>query len=191
MKSHKKIIDGSIFILLSVILLSRILITEENLRSRIAEICIALILIILHVFMPQFVKLEPDSPKVKTMRRYNILTGIIIISLFTVHNFLPQTSFANNDKVLLLFLVVVVILIGNAAPKLPINGVIGIRLPWTMRDQETWRIAHRVLGYCSFPVAVIMIAGGLLINPVFFSIGGVIVCMLIPSIYSFIYYCKK
>ena len=35
---------------------------------------------------------------------------------------------------------------------------IGLRLPWTVQDEDTWNIAHRILGYISIPVVLLYIA---------------------------------
>lgn len=191
MKNKKSFVDIMLYALVLIILVTGILTIESTLKNYIGGICIALILIIMHIFMPHFAGLDSDNPKVRTMRRCNFLMGIVIIILFALHNIFPQKTVINNDKFIVLLVVAITLLVGNAAPKLPRNGIIGIRLPWTMCDQDTWDIAHRVLGYCSFPLAIIMTIGGLYINPVIFSVGGVIVLALIPSIYSFVYYYKK
>ena len=35
---------------------------------------------------------------------------------------------------------------------------IGLRLPWTVQDEDTWNIAHRIWGYISIPVVLLYIA---------------------------------
>lgn len=35
---------------------------------------------------------------------------------------------------------------GNLAPKLPFSRHTGLRLPWTAADEDTWIVAHRILG---------------------------------------------
>lgn len=191
MKNKKSFVDIMLYTLVLIILVTGIFTIESTLKNYIAGICIALILIIIHIFMPHFAGLDSDNPKVRTMRRYNFLMGMVIIISFALHNIFPQKTVINDDKFIVLLVVAITLLVGNAAPKLPINSIIGIRLPWTMCDQDTWGIAHRVLGYCSFPVAIIMTIGGLYINPVIFSVGGLVVLALIPSIYSCVYYYKK
>lgn len=37
--------------------------------------------------------------------------------------------------------------LGNVLPKLPRNGLIGIRTPWTMADPAVWERTHRLGGY--------------------------------------------
>lgn len=37
--------------------------------------------------------------------------------------------------------------LGNIMPKLPRNGLVGIRTPWTLADPAVWERTHRVGGY--------------------------------------------
>jgi uncharacterized membrane protein len=37
--------------------------------------------------------------------------------------------------------------LGNVMPKLPRNGLVGIRTPWTLADPMVWERTHRVGGY--------------------------------------------
>ncbi len=37
--------------------------------------------------------------------------------------------------------------LGNVMPKLPRNGLVGIRTPWTLADPTVWERTHRVGGY--------------------------------------------
>jgi len=42
---------------------------------------------------------------------------------------------------------VLMIALGNVLPKLPRNGLVGIRTPWTLADPAVWERTHRVGGY--------------------------------------------
>lgn len=48
---------------------------------------------------------------------------------------------------------------GAIAPKIPYNRYVGLRLPWTVCDEETWYLAHRILALISLPVLVLFLAG--------------------------------
>ena len=85
-----------------------------------------------------------------------------------------------------IFMGVVMIVIGNYLPKIRRNYIIGIRLPWTLENDENWSKTHRLAGK-------IWVLGGLLlflntfvqlyIYWVFFLTFFLVV--LIPSIYSY------
>lgn len=55
-----------------------------------------------------------------------------------------------------IFMGVVMIVIGNYLPKTRKNYIIGIRLPWTLENDENWRKTHRLAGK-------IWVLGGLLL----------------------------
>lgn len=54
--------------------------------------------------------------------------------------------------------VIIMVWFGNIAGKLPFNRNLGLRLPWTIADEETWIVAHRILEYSALPLVVIYIA---------------------------------
>ena len=182
---------------LSVLILAALgcgmLMPTGNLRAYVVDGCLVGILLFLHVFMPQIAGLAPGNPKIRTMRRYNFLMGAVLV-LFAVGNQVFADAWAKveeDGKMLLVFSVVLTLVMGNAAPRIPVNRVMGIRLPWTLKDPDTWRAAHRMMGYCAFPTAIFMLAGGILLHPVIFSVGGLLAVALIPSVYSYIYDRRK
>ncbi len=85
-----------------------------------------------------------------------------------------------------LFIGVVFTVIGNYLPKARQNYTIGIKLPWTLANEENWNRTHRLAGY-------LWMAGGILIVVLTFCRCTVIVwyaavfaaMILIPTAYSF------
>ena len=92
----------------------------------------------------------------------------------------------------MVFLSCIIIFMGIMAPKLPYNRHIGLRLPWTVQDEGTWRMAHRILGYISLPVVLLYIACAWTI-PYFevVSTAAMIIWIGIPGIISLVYFYKK
>lgn len=182
---------------LSVLILAALgcgmLMPAGNLRAYVVDGCLVGILLFLHVFMPQIAGLAPGNPKIRTMRRYNFLMGVILAFFAAGHLLFPDVQMAEDGdgRALLIFSVILTLVMGNAAPRIPVNRVMGIRLPWTLKDPDTWRAAHRMMGYCAFPTAVFMLAGGLMVHPVIFSVGGLLMVAVIPSVYSYIYDRRK
>ena len=86
----------------------------------------------------------------------------------------------------------ILLVLGNLAPKIPFNRYIGLRLPWTVQDEDTWRLAHRILGYISFPLAFLYAALLLCGVGIETSTGVVIISWIaIPGGISYIFYRRK
>ena len=91
-----------------------------------------------------------------------------------------------------LFVGGVLVVVGNYLPKCRQNYTVGIKLPWTIHDEENWNRTHRMAGW-------IWMAGGLVILlNTFLRFGGewlmvviFAVIALVPTGYSFGYYVKN
>ena len=83
--------------------------------------------------------------------------------------------------------------IGNVMNSIKPNYFAGVRTPWTLEDPDTWRSTHRLasklwfFGGIGLTIAVLLLPNkaGMI---VFLSIVGILV--LIPVIYSYLYYKK-
>lgn len=140
------------------------------------------------------VGLSENNPKVKTFRLLNMLTIFIAILcfMFASSSTNNQISITEDNKTLVIGLISIFIMFfGNLSPKIPFNRYLGLRLPWTIRDEETWKVAHRLVGHSSFPIAMIMFVMSFFIDGNIVGITGVLTWVMIPSIYSYIFYYKK
>lgn len=86
----------------------------------------------------------------------------------------------------------VIIFSGIISPKLPYNRHTGLRLPWTVQDEDTWNVAHQILGYIALPITLLYIACSLTIPN--FEI--VTLCVMglwigIPGTMSYVFFRKK
>lgn len=119
-----------------------------------------------------------------------LIIGIIVAFLIA----LDVINFSENEEKMfaMVFLSCIIMFMGIIAPKLPYNRHIGLRLPWTVQDEDTWRIAHRILGYISFPVVLLYIACAWTI-PYFevVSTAAMIIWIGIPGVISLVYFYKK
>lgn len=81
---------------------------------------------------------------------------------------------------------------GIVSTRLPFTRHTGLRLPWTVRDEETWNVAHRILGYISLPAALLYIVCALTV-PNFETVTAcaVLIWLGIPSLFSAVYFYKK
>ena len=93
---------------------------------------------------------------------------------------------------LLILLGLTFILIGNYLPKCRHNRTIGIKIKWTLANEENWNKTHRVAGILSVAVGVACLLAAFLPEAVFpFVLVAVIaVCVGVPTVYSYLLYRK-
>lgn len=89
-------------------------------------------------------------------------------------------------------IVLVMLFAGFISPKLPFNRHTGLRLPWTVRDEETWNLAHKTLGWISAPVALLYLAAVFTINRFeLVTLCAVCAWIGIPGLLSLLFFWKK
>lgn len=174
------------------VLLAGLLAPASDIKSILIG-CVLLVLIaLLVIFTPQIASLAKDNPKVKTLRRMNLAAMGFVALVFGAAAWLPASLLpGQGGRLDFLLMAGLVILIGNVAPKLPFNRYTGLRLPWTVRDEATWRIAHRVLGYTAFPIALALLIGMFAGASIQFGVGCIIAWVAIPGLYSLWFYLKS
>ena len=177
-----------------LILIAGFIIPDGNVGISIFVALTIVSLVVLEIQTPKIVNLSEDNPKVKTFKFLNMFTlfTFILISIFAVKSPNNQISITEDNKSLIIGLISVFMMIfGNLSPKIPFNRYLGLRLPWTIRDEETWKIAHRLVGYLSFPIAIIMFIMSFFFNGDIVGMIGTLTWVIIPSVYSFRFYYKK
>jgi uncharacterized membrane protein len=83
--------------------------------------------------------------------------------------------------------------IGNLMHSIKPNYFAGIRTPWTLESEDTWRATHRLAGKLWFAGGILITITMLILPPqsgrmILFAIAGIIV--LVPIAFSYIYYKK-
>lgn len=96
----------------------------------------------------------------------------------------------NVEIIMTLFMGAVFIVIGNYLPKCKQSYTVGIKLPWTLNDEENWNKTHRLAGFLWVIGGVAIMATAFAGTFLFFFI--VLVPMVIvPFVYSYILYKKN
>ena len=161
-----------------------------------AGICMLIAGIVLYRNLALFTSLTTDDLRIGIFR-VTTLCNISILIIGIVFAFLSAVdviTFSENGEKLfaMVLLSCIMVFIGIVSPKLPYNRYTGLRLPWTVRDEDTWKIAHRILGFISFPMVLLYIACALTISD--FEIVSVVTMLIwisIPGGISYIYFYKK
>ncbi|HFD2029941.1 TPA: SdpI family protein [Clostridium perfringens] len=182
------------FITSLLIIIGGFLVKESNLIVSIIGGLLIFALIIFDIKAPKIANLSEENVKIKTMRTLNRLTIFIIIigCIFSILSPIKSSLNPKTNEILVVGLCSIFIMFsGNIAPKIPFNRYMGLRLPWTIRDESTWKIAHRILGYVSFPIGIGMFALSFFFNIEVIVITGILIWIIIPGIYSLFFYYKK
>ena len=92
-----------------------------------------------------------------------------------------------------IFMGILFLFVGNYLPKCKQNHTIGIKLPWTLDNEENWNATHRLGGKVWFAAGVLMLLCAFL--PESWSVAGVFVvtvaAAVIPCVYSYVHYRKQ
>lgn len=150
-------------------------------------------LALLSLFVPRLIRLDPKNkdinPKLENCIAWIIPIITIMCSSVTILNALGY-----NTKVEIIIpcaVGIILMIIGNYLPKAKQNYTVGVKIPWTLNDEENWDKTHRVAGF------VFTIGGLLIALSSFFKIRTIVLLIVIfsmifiPTIYSYIIYRKK
>lgn len=88
--------------------------------------------------------------------------------------------------------ITLMLFLGYISLKLPYTRFVGLRLPWTVCDEETWYFAHRIIALITPPSIMLMFVGLLMFAD---KEKVLLICLflwiMIPSILSLMFYVRK
>ena len=91
-----------------------------------------------------------------------------------------------------LLLGVIFIVVGNYLPKARQNYTIGIKIPWTLANEENWNRTHRLAGYLWVIGGILMVIAALTgIAKTQWMIAVFFVLAIVPYIYSYWLHVKR
>ena len=84
------------------------------------------------------------------------------------------------------------IIIGNYLPKARQNYTIGIKIPWTLANEENWNRTHRLAGYLWMVCGILMVLVSVMrLGQAQWLVGIILIMVLVPCIYSYWLHAKK
>ena len=109
---------------------------------------------------------------------------IPVLSLILVPVMLYSAMGVSFDmgRIVCSILGIMFIIIGNYLPKCRRNGVVGIKIPWTLSSDENWDKTHRLAGFVWIVCGAAAIVGGWT-KPVV-AIVALVAMILLPVVYS-------
>lgn len=96
-------------------------------------------------------------------------------------------------KVVYIFIGIIFVLFGNYLPKSRLNYTIGVKLPWTLDNEDNWNKTNRLAGYLMMIMGIVMLIIAFIpvkIKPEYIFIM-TILYVLTVFVYSYFLYVKK
>ena len=150
------------------------------------NIGVYLLLVNIHRVDPKKKYREENLPR---MRRLAFAISIFVsaITCFIVYNSLgPSSKF--NSKFIVFAVGLLFTVVGNYMYNIKPNYFAGIRLPWTLENEDNWKKTHMLAGKLWFAgglliaLAALFLAGKLVLIFTFATIG---ILTIIPAVYSY------
>ncbi len=179
-----------------VSMLFAMMIKNEIISIILTGLCIIAAVCVLYKNLALLTSLTTDDMRIKTLKITTIFNVLILIIgiVFSVLVGLDIVTVSENGEKLFAMLLISCVMIfgGIVSPKLPFSRHTGLRLPWTVQDEDTWNLAHRIIGYISLPLVLLYLAGTWTVSN-FEMVTMVIVLAWIgiPGVISYIYFWKK
>lgn len=194
MEANKK--RGVILLLSFLAMLTAMSVKNELLSLVLVSGCVLAALIILYRNLALLTKVTTNDLRIGVLKATTIFNGLILAAVAVIVG-IEKTAFIQmsetQDKLLALGIVSAIILFGGfISPKLPFNRHTGLRLPWTVQDEDTWNVAHKLIGIISLPLWLLYLALTFTVRD-FETVTLVIVALWIgiPGIFSFIFWRRK
>ncbi len=161
-----------------------------------AAICGIAALLVLYHNLGLLTSVTTEDFKLRPLKVTTIF-NITIIAVCAVLALLVQIDFVkmaeSGEKITAALIVSLIIFFsGYIAPKLPFNRHTGMRLPWTVTDEETWNVAHQILGAIAVPVGIVYVGLVPFIeNFEMLTVAAVLMWIGIPGMISLVYFWRK
>lgn len=177
-------------------LLLALLIRQEIVSLLLTGACLLAAAILLYRNLPPLTSEAAEGGNLKVLRLTTLCNiGMFVVCVaFALLIALDVVTFSEYGERMFAMAVVscVTLFAGIVAPKLPYSRHTGLRLPWTVLDEETWYLAHRILGGISLPVTLLYIACSLTVSSFeLVTLGAMILWIGVPGLLSGLFFWRK
>lgn len=148
------------------------------------------VLLLFFHFISMFFTLNDKRQKEQNKKALGITFWIVpYISCF-ISGILYGIGLGKEINVMMMtpaFLGILFIIIGNYMPKTKQNSTLGIKISWTLNNEENWNKTHRFAGKVWVIGGFVMVFSMFQLN---LAIVAMLVCVIIPIVYSYNIYKK-
>ena len=145
-----------------------------------------LIMLGLHIICLLATKADPKKKNFtdKNLRLVMWITPAISLLMSVLTYGYTLNSSIKTGTVIILFMGILFIIIGNYMPKVKQNFSIGIKIPWTLADENNWYRTHRLAGKLWVLGGVVICLTALLENYIILTVITSVMA-LAPVVYSY------
>lgn len=147
-----------------------------------------LLMLLIHIFTIVVTTLDPKARNVHTKMKQLVywiipmINGLVQLSIYGV----AFGFISNTTRIGLGIMGSVFLIVGNYLPKTKQNYTIGLRLPWTLHNEENWNKTHRLAGKLWVIGGIVIIFNSFFAGPiVYISLGVLFIMTLVPVVYSY------
>jgi len=142
-------------------------------------------------YLPQIDPKQKAKYSADTFQKMSLGLVLFISAINLAILFATVNGSFNIEKLLFPLMGLFFAFLGNLMNSIKPNYFAGIRTPWTLESEDTWRATHRLAAKLWFWGGVVLTVLTLVLKSEVAStvfISGVVILALIPTIYSFIYF---
>ncbi|MCI9423459.1 DUF1648 domain-containing protein [Lachnospiraceae bacterium WCA-9-b2] len=154
------------------------------------------LIFIAHLFCAFCTSIDPKYKNI-SQKMYRLILFICpvcsLVCCAAIYSYALELSIAdwlNSMFFMNLLMGLIFFLIGNYLPKCHQNYTVGIKLPWTLADEENWNLTHRFAGRVYALVGILCIVNAFL-HLKWILPAVIIVILFVPAAYSLGLYLKS
>ena len=154
-----------------------------------------LMMFVLHWVCVFFTAHDPKN-KDQSNRAFNMILWFLPIASLTVCGFTYAFALGKDvsiDMTIRVLLGIFFVVIGNYMPKYKQNYTIGVKVAWTLHNEENWNKTHRFAGKV-WVLGGFLLLASLLVpmeNTIYIVLPVTLFIAFAPIIYSYVYYRKQ
>ena len=189
---------GAILLLSFAAVLVMLNVGNELVSLLLTGACVLAALIVLYRNLALLTRVTTEELRLGAVRAvtiFNIAVVVLTVAVAALDRGNVLQVSDRDGRLLAMALTSALFLFGGfISPRLPFTRHTGLRLPWTVADEETWNVAHRVLGVIALPLTLVYVGAALTVEEARFkavSIGAVLLYIAIPGLISLAFWWRK
>lgn len=154
-----------------------------------------IIIFAVHWICVFFTARDPKN-KDQSSKVFNMVLWLLPITSLIVCSFTYAIALGNDisiDIMVRVLLGLMFVILGNYMPKCKQNHTIGVKVTWTLRNEENWNKTHRFTGRLWVLGGILLLATMFVPMEIFMNVFIPLIWFMafVPMIYSYIYYRKQ